>query len=290
MSSALPAAAFAAESMTRMWRTRSRAASACAHEAPMSPAPTIATVAMKRWVILPVVTTLNGKTAIVTGGSRGIGLAIARALVKSDANVMITGTTQKHLDAAQRDLGSKAAAQAADVRDYADVERAFNAAASKFGGIDILINNAGVGVFTPVADMTIEQWHDVIDTNLTGVFYCCRAVLPHMRTRGGGWIINISSLAGKNAFPEAAAYCASKSGLNAFSEALMQEVRHDGIRVAYVMPGSVNTNFGGHQTAGADWKLSPDDVAEVVVDLLQHPSRSLPSRVEIRPAKPPKKG
>jgi 3-oxoacyl-[acyl-carrier protein] reductase len=246
---------------------------------------------MKRWVILPVVmATLSGKTAIVTGGSRGIGLAIARALVNSGASVMITGTKQKHLDDAVRPLGANAAAQAADVRNYADVERAFNAAASQFGGIDILINNAGVGVFTPVADMTIEQWHDVIDTNLTGVFYCTRAVLPHLRTRGGGWIINISSLAGKNAFPDAAAYCASKSGLNAFSEALMQEVRHDGIRVAYVMPGSVNTNFGGHQTPGAEWKLSPDDVAEVVVDLLGHSARSLPSRVEIRPAKPPKKG
>jgi len=257
----------------------------------MSPAPTIATVAMIRWGILPVVmTTLSGKTAIVTGGSRGIGLAIARALITSDVHVMITGTKEKPLQDALRQLGALAMAQTANVRKYEEVERAFAAAASHFGGIDILINNAGVGVFTPVADMSVEQWHDVIDTNLTGVFYCCRAVLPYLRRRGGGWIINISSLAGKNAFPEAAAYCASKSGLNAFSESLMQEVRHDGIRVAYVMPGSVNTNFGGHQTAGADWKLSPDDVAEVVVDLLEHPARSLPSRVEIRPAKPPKKG
>ena len=234
--------------------------------------------------------TLTGKTAIVTGGSRGIGLAIARALITSDVNVMITGTKQQPLTEAVRGLGAMAMAQTADVRDYPSVERAFNAAAAHFGGIDILINNAGVGVFTPVADMSVEQWHAVIDTNLTGVFYCCRAVLPHLKKRGGGWIVNISSLAAKNAFPEAAAYCASKSGLNAFSEALMQEVRHDGVRVAYVMPGSVNTNFGGHQTAGADWKLSPDDVAEVVVDLLAHPARSLPSRVEIRPAKPPKKG
>ena len=234
--------------------------------------------------------TLSGKTAIVTGGSRGIGLAIARALVGGGANVMITGTREKPLAEAARELGATAMAERANVRDYKDVERAFDAAAAQFGGIDILVNNAGVGVFTPVASMSVEQWHDVIDTNLTGVFYCCRAVLPHLRKRGGGWIISISSLAGKNAFPEAAAYCASKSGLNAFCEALMQEVRHDGIRVAYVMPGSVNTNFGGHQTAGADWKLSPDDVAEVVVDLLAHPSRSLPSRVEIRPARPPKKG
>ena len=234
--------------------------------------------------------TLNGKTAIVTGGSRGIGLAIARALAGADANVVITGTKQKPLDDAARELGAKAMPQVADVRDHASVERAMDAAAVRFGGIDILINNAGVGVFAPVAAMSIEQWHAVIDTNLTGVFYCCRAALPHLKRRGGGWIINISSLAGKNAFPEAAAYCASKSGLNAFSEALMQEVRHDGIRVAYVMPGSVNTNFAGHQSTGADWKLAPDDVAEVIVDLIGHPARSLPSRVEIRPAKPPKKG
>ena len=231
--------------------------------------------------------TLTGKTAIVTGGSRGIGLAIARALITRDVNVMITGTKEKPLADAVRELGAMAMAQTADVRNYEEVERAFSAASSHFGGIDIVVNNAGVGVFTPVSSMSVEQWHDVIDTNLTGVFYCCRAALPYLRKRGGGWIINISSLAGKNAFPEAAAYCASKSGLNAFSESLMQEVRHEGIRVAYVMPGSVNTSFGGHQAAGADWKLSPDDVAEVVVDLLAHPARSLPSRVEIRPAKPP---
>jgi NAD(P)-dependent dehydrogenase (short-subunit alcohol dehydrogenase family) len=203
---------------------------------------------------------------------------------------MITGTKEKPLADAVRELGAMAMAQTADVRNYEEVERAFSAASSHFGGIDIVVNNAGVGVFTPVSSMSVEQWHDVIDTNLTGVFYCCRVALPHLRKRGGGWIINISSLAGKNAFPEAAAYCASKSGLNAFSESLMQEVRHDGIRVAYVMPGSVNTGFGGHETAGADWKLSPDDVAQVVVDLLEHPARSLPSRVEIRPAKPPISG
>jgi 3-oxoacyl-[acyl-carrier protein] reductase len=233
---------------------------------------------------------LSGKTAIVTGGSRGIGLAIARALVSNDANVMITGTKEKPLADAVRELGAKATAQTANVRDYADVERAFDAAATRFGGIDILVNNAGVGVFAPVANMSVEQWHDVIDTNLTGVFYCSRAALPHMRRRGGGWIVSISSLSGTNPFANGGAYCASKAALNAFSESLMQEVRHDGIRVATVAPGSVNTSFGGHDTAGSDWKLSPDDVAEVVVDLLAHPARSLPSRVEIRPARPPKKG
>ena len=234
--------------------------------------------------------TLIGKTAVVTGGSRGIGLAIARALVTSDVNVMITGTNEKRLADAVRELGALAMATRADVRRYEDVERAFGAAASRFGGIDILVNNAGVGVFAPVASMSVEQWHDVIETNVTGVFYCCRAVLPHLRKRGGGWIISISSLSGTNPFADGAAYCASKAALNAFSESLMQEVRHDGIRVGVVAPGSVNTSFGGHETGGSDWKLSPDDVAEVVVDLLAHPARSLPSRVEIRPAKPPKKG
>ena len=233
---------------------------------------------------------LSGKTAIVTGGSRGIGFAIARALVTSDANVTITGTNHEALQDALGQLGPLAMAQTANVRRYDEVERAFEAAASHFGGIDILVNNAGVGVFTPVAHMSIEQWNDVIDTNLTGVFHCCRAVLPHMRRRGGGWIVSISSLSGSNPFANGGAYCASKAALNAFSESLMQEVRHDGIRVATVAPGSVNTSFGGHETLGADWKLSPDDVAGVVVDLLEHPARSLPSRVEIRPARPPKKG
>ncbi len=241
-----------------------------------------------------IMSTLKGKTAVVTGGSRGIGLAIAHALAYRGANVVITGTTEKSLAGAAHELesaarGGSVMAQAADVRKYVDVERMLNAAASRFGGIDVLVNNAGVGVFTSVANMSVEQWHDVIDTNLTGAFYCCHAALPHLRARGGGWIINISSLAGKNPFVDGAAYCASKSGLNAFSESLMQEVRHDGIRVAYVMPGSVNTGFAGHPS-GEDWKLAPEDVAEVVTDLIAHPSRSLPSRVEIRPARPPKKG
>jgi 3-oxoacyl-[acyl-carrier protein] reductase len=239
--------------------------------------------------------TLAGTSAVVTGGSRGIGLAIARAFVERGASVLITGTKEMRLADASRELESAAAggsviAQLADVRRYEDVERMLNAAASRFGGIDVLVNNAGVGVFVPVSAMSVQQWHDVIETNLTGVFNCCHAALPHLRTRGGGWIINISSLAGTNAFPDGAAYCASKSGLNAFSESLMQEVRHDGIRVAYVMPGSVNTAFSGQQPSGQEWKLAPEDVAEVVIDLVSHPSRSLPSRVEIRPARPPKKG
>ena len=177
----------------------------------------------------------------------------------------------------------------ADVRRYDEVERAVGATVARFGGLDILVNNAGIGIFADVADMSPAQWTEVIETNLTGVFHMCHAAIPHLRRRGGGFIINISSLAGKSAFPAAAAYCATKSGLNAFSEALMQEVRYDNIRVSYVMPGSVATGFmGGDEARGADWKIAPQEVAEVVVNLLRHNPRSLPSRVELRPSKPRK--
>src|SRR4030095_1069532 len=187
-------------------------------------------------------------------------------------------------------LGKDALGIRADVRSYADVEAALAQTVSTFGGLDVLINNAGVGVFRPVSEMAVDEWHRIIDTNLSGVFYCCHAALPHLKTRGGGWIINISSLASRNAFVNGAAYCASKSALNAFSETLMQEVRYDGIRVAYVLPGSVNTGFGGLSNTKSEWALMPEDVALAVVDLVAFPARSLPSRVEIRAAQPPPKG
>ena len=237
---------------------------------------------------------LTGKVALVTGGSRGIGLATARALLTQGGSVAITATDKARLEAAAKELAKDAASSrvlpiAANVRNYAEAEMAVAKTAAQFGGLDILINNAGVGVFRPVSEMTVDEWHRIMDTNVSGVFYCCHAALPHLKTRGGGWIINISSLASKNAFVNGAAYCASKSALNAFSEALMQEVRYDGIRVAYVLPGSVNTGFGGLSNTKSEWALQPDDVAEVIVDLIAHPSRSLPSRVEIRPAQPPRK-
>jgi 3-oxoacyl-[acyl-carrier protein] reductase len=237
---------------------------------------------------------LSGKVAFVTGGSKGIGLAIARAFLDRNASVVITGTTQRTLDAAAAELQRSAdparvLAVRADVRKYADVEASLLSAVGRFGGIDVLVNNAGVGGFAPVSELPVEDWHRVIDTNVTGIFYCCRAALPHLKQRGGGWIINISSLASKNPFVNGAAYCASKSAVNAFSEALMQEVRYDGIRVAYVLPGSVNTGFGGLANTKSEWALMPEDVAEVVTDLVAFPSRSLPSRVEIRPSQPARK-
>ncbi|HEY2904926.1 MAG TPA: SDR family oxidoreductase [Vicinamibacterales bacterium] len=237
--------------------------------------------------------TLSGKVAFVTGGSRGIGLAIAYALAADGAHVAISGRSDKHLSAARKRIESAGPGAVetlhADMKDYDAVERAIGATVARFGGLDILVNNAGIGIFADVAEMTPNQWADVIGTNLTGVFNACHAAIPHLRKRRGGFIINISSLAGRNAFAGAAAYCASKAGLNAFSEALMQEVRYDDIRVSYVMPGSVATGFSsGDAEKGADWKIAPEEVAEVVINLLRHPARSLPSRVELRPSKPRK--
>jgi NAD(P)-dependent dehydrogenase (short-subunit alcohol dehydrogenase family) len=236
--------------------------------------------------------TFETKVALVTGGSRGIGYAVAEALAARGTAVVITGLDGAKLSAARDRLAGKGArveAVRADVRELADVRHAVQRALDRFGGLDILVNNAGVGRFVDIADMSDDDWHDVIATNLTGVFYCCRECVPHMRARGGGWILNISSLAGHNWFAKGGAYCASKAGLNALSEALMQEVRHDGIRVSYVMPGSVDTDFGGDRPRDAGWKLASEDVARVVVDLISHDPRSLPSRVEIRPSKPPRR-
>ena len=238
----------------------------------------------------------TGRSAVVTGGSRGIGLAIADALLGAGVSVTITGRSREHLDEARRTLLAADASReprlllaSGDVSDAGDAAEAIAAASRQFGGLDILINNAGVGAFAPVGEMTVEDWQQVIGTNLSGVFYCCHAAIPELKKRGGGWIINISSLAGKNSFAGGAAYCASKAGLNAFSESLMQDVRYDGIRVSYIMPGSVATEFMGRGAAKNDWATQAEDVAQVVLDLLAMPERSLPSRVELRPSRPPKK-
>ena len=237
---------------------------------------------------------LKGKNAIVTGGTRGIGRAIVEALVLAGVNVCITGRKRSEIDAVILDLAGAGRGRvtgiAGDVRDCAQVKAVFERAVSEFGSLDILVNNAGVGIFAKVEDMSADDFRAVLETNLFGVYYCCHEAIPLMKQRSGGYIINISSLAGTNAHPQMAAYNASKFGLNGFSEALMQEVRHDGIKVSYIMPGSVNTEFGGDAVSEEkSWQLQPSDVAQVVMDLLHHHERSLPSRVEIRPSKPPKK-
>ena len=232
---------------------------------------------------------LDGKVAVVTGGNRGIGRGISQALRAEGATVCLTARHQADAERTAGELGGGARGYACDVRHEDQVARLFGRVTSDAGGVDILVNNAGVGVFGPLADMKPEDWRAVIETNLNGPFYCCREAIPQMKRRGGGYIFNIASLAGKNAFPNGTAYNASKFGLVGFSEALMQEIRHDGIRVSYLMPGSVATDFGGGSTGKSDWALQPADVAEVVVDLLRSPARALFSRVEMRPSRPPRR-
>ena len=237
---------------------------------------------------------LTNKAAIVTGGTKGIGLGIAEALIREGVSVCISARRSNEIEAACDQLnalkGGRAVGFVCDVRDYRQVKGLIAHTIKELGGLDILINNAGIGIFQTVEQTSPEDFRAVLETNVFGVFYCCHEAIPHMKQRGGGYIINISSLAGANPHPRMAAYNASKFGLNGFSEALMQEVRHDNIKVSYIMPGSVNTEFGGDEPSDEkSWQLTPGDIASVVIDLLHHDERSLPSRVEIRPSKPPKK-
>lgn len=238
---------------------------------------------------------LQGKVAIVTGGTRGIGYSIAQRLLAEGARVFICGRSAGHLKTALESLGKQSAGNvdgiAADMRRYEDCRKLVQGAAEKFGGVDILVNNAGLGYFKPVDQLTPEEWDETIQTNLSGVFYCCREAIPLLRKRGGGYIFNISSLAGVNPFAGGSAYNASKFGLNGFSEAMMQDVRHEGIRVSYIMPGSVDTDFGvvPGSKPGTSWKLTGEDIAKAVVDLYNFPKTALASRIEMRPSQPPKK-
>jgi 3-oxoacyl-[acyl-carrier protein] reductase len=230
------------------------------------------------------------KVALVTGGSKGIGYAIAEALVQRGASVVITARNETELEAAAKNLNAlnagKAVAVTSDARDYASLERAVAQAVSSFGALDVLVANAGVGIFKPVHELSLEDWNAVIDTNLTGVFYSVKAAVPELQKRRG-YIFNISSLAGKNPFAKASAYNASKFGLNGFSESIMLDLRPLGIKVTQIMPGSVATHFAGHTPSDSDaWKIQPEDLAQLVVDLLEMPERTLPSRVEVRPSQP----
>lgn len=238
---------------------------------------------------------LEDKVAVVTGGTRGIGYSIAEALLAEGAKVFICGreegTLKRALASLGKDAGDRVDGIRADVRRYEDCRKMVHKAAERFGGLDILVNNAGIGVFNSVDRITVEEWNAVVETNLSGVFYCCREAIPLMRKRGGGYIFNISSLAGINPFAGGAAYNASKFGLNGFSEAMMQDVRYDGIRVSYIMPGSVDTDFAAAPGSKPreTWKLTGEDIAKAVVDLYKFPSRALASRIEMRPSQPPKK-
>lgn len=238
--------------------------------------------------------TLQNKRCVVTGGTRGIGLAISRMLLEEGARVVVSGRTQESVERALAVLapvlvpgmGDKVKGKAADLRTYGEVEELFRYSDSCFGGLDVLVNNAGIGLFGHTGELQVEDWKNTIETNLSGSFFCSKQALARFETAGGGFIVNISSLAGANAFAGGAAYNASKFGLTGFSEAMMQDVRNQNVRVSCVMPGSVATEFGHADSAGKDWKVWPEDVAEVVRMLLKMPARSLVSKVEIRPSKP----
>jgi 3-oxoacyl-[acyl-carrier protein] reductase len=241
---------------------------------------------------------LAGKRALVTGASKGIGLEIARALLSEGADVVICSRNPQAVQNAVTDLkktlqktvkARKVAGCATDVSNSNEVKQLFQFADKELGGLDILINNAGFGIFRAVAELTVEEWDRVIGTNLSGAFYCSREALERFYTARGGWIINISSLAGKNPFLGGSAYNASKFGLNGFSEAMMLDHRNDNVRVSYIMPGSVDTDFGGHDAKQkSPWKIAPEDIAEIVLDILRKPGRTLVSRVEVRPSRPQK--
>jgi 3-oxoacyl-[acyl-carrier protein] reductase len=239
---------------------------------------------------------LLGRTALVTGATRGIGFAIARMLADAGATVAICGRSQDSVNEAVIRLTNererKVVGKAADVRGSTDVEALFNwldseVLDSETGGPDILVNNAGVGIMKSTAELTVEDWRQTLETNLSGAFYCSREALGRMKKRGGGYIINIGSLAGKNAFAGGGAYNASKFGLSGLTEAMMLDHRYDNVRVTHIMPGSVDTEFSGG-SAKSEWKIAPEDVGEIVLMLLRMPKRTLVSQVEVRPAKPRK--
>ncbi|WP_026332584.1 SDR family oxidoreductase [Deinococcus apachensis] len=229
------------------------------------------------------------KSAFVTGASKGIGFAVARALTGAGYAVTLTSRRQAEVEAAAREIGQGARGVVCDVRDPQALQQAVDAHVQAFGGLDVLFVNAGVGSFANIEDLTVEQWREVIDTNLSGAFYTIKAGIPALKRRGG-YIFTLSSLAGRNPFAGGAAYNASKFGLNGLSEVLTLDLRQHDIKVTQIMPGSVATHFAGHTPSEADaWKIQPEDIAQLTLDLLEMPARTLPSRIEVRPSKPPKR-
>jgi len=230
------------------------------------------------------------KTVLITGGSKGIGYGVAEALVSEQANVAITGRTASAVEDAARQLNKLGKGEVigivADVRKAGDQQKAVDSVLKKWGKLDVLVANAGVGYFSSIETLTDEQWHETIDTNLTGVFYSIKACLPALK-QSKGYIITMASLAGTNFFANASAYNASKFGLVGFTQAVMLDVRNHGIKVTTIMPGSVATHFNSHTPNTADaWKIQPEDIGQMVVDLLQMNPRTLPSKIEVRPSIP----
>jgi len=235
---------------------------------------------------------LKGKIAIITGASKGIGKAIAIALAEKGCNVVLNARNSSELKEVEKEisgLGVKVVAVSGDIRNPKDVETLANTTERELGPATILVNNAGIGHFSEVAQMSDEDFRSILETNLFGVFYCCRAFLRGMIQKEQGHIINIASLAGKNPFAGGSAYCASKAALISFAECLMLEVRHHNIKVTTICPGSVQTDFGSGEMSKRNWALTSEDVATAVLDVLTTSQGSLISMVDLRPLKPPKR-
>lgn len=235
---------------------------------------------------------IEGASALVTGAGRGIGRAVALALAREGAAVTAVARSADQLDALVRDIraaGGRGIAHPGDLREPAICQGAVAAAVASHGRLQILVNNAGVGGHAPLADTTDDDWNRILGTNLTAVFRVTRAALPHL-AKGGGHIFMVSSLAGTNAIPNMSAYCASKAALDHLSQCLMLEVRHQGVKVTTIAPGSVDTTFAGMpREAGTAWMLQPEDVAEAIVDVLRGRDEAHLSRVEMRPLRPQKR-
>lgn len=230
--------------------------------------------------------TIKNKVALITGASKGIGFGIAEALLKQGVKVAITSRSQTSANEAAKKLGSDVLAIAADVKDFESQQKAVEQTIAKFGALDFLIANAGVGHFAPIDELDPKRWLDTIDTNLTGVFYSVKAAITALK-KSQGYIITISSLAGTNFFETGAAYNASKFGLTGFSQAIMLDLRKYGIKVTTIMPGSVATEFARQKINETKdgWKIHPEDIGQMVADLLNMNSRTLPSKIEVRPTK-----
>ena len=236
---------------------------------------------------------IRNKVALITGGSKGIGYGIAEEMVRAGINVAITSRSMENAKDAAQSLQKLAAVEVlpieADVKSWEDQQKMVDQVINKLGAIDIVVANAGVGHFATIDDLSIEDWNDVIDTNLTGAFYTIKSSLEAL-TKSKGYFITISSLAGTNFFPMGSAYNASKFGLVGFTQAVMLDVRKRGIKVTTIMPGSVATYFNNHTPSPEDaWKIQPEDIGQMVIDLLEMPERTLPSKIEVRPSVPPSK-
>jgi 3-oxoacyl-[acyl-carrier protein] reductase len=235
---------------------------------------------------------LQNKVALITGGSKGIGYGVAESMLAEGMRVAITARTQKSADAAADKLKKSGKGEVlafeADVRDGKSQQKVVDQIVAKWGAVDVLVANAGLGYFGSIETLTTEDWNEIIDTNLTGVFHSVKACLQPLK-KSKGYIITMSSLAGTNFFAGGSAYNASKFGLVGFTQAIMMDLRHQGIKVTTIMPGSVATNFGNTPLSGADaWKIQPEDIGQMVIDLLKMNPRTLPSKIEVRPSVPGK--